>query len=342
MKEHGRPKQTGRKKRLIGWLLSAFWVLGFYSPQAEALRQLPERLVIASGQETAAELPFPLRLTAEEPDVQALSATGDTLADVSEAKATVSLLGLIPLRQVTVEIRDDLRLYPGGQAVGVALQTEGVLVVGTSDLTGAFSPARLTGLKAGDVITQVNGKPLHSIEELTALVNEGGSRAMPLTVRRGEGELRLTLEPRQDGATGSYRIGAWVRDSTAGVGTLSFYGQMEEGGFLRYGALGHAITDADTQQVLTLSRGELMEADVVDVRKGQSGVPGELKGSFLREHRVLGNIRLNNQFGIYGQQCARPPALSGRPSHRPQGRCPHRPCVHPLHRQRHLYEGIRH
>lgn len=151
------------------------------------------------------------------------------------------------------------------------------------------------------MITQVNGKPLHSIEELTALVNEGGSRAMPLTVRRGEGELRLTLEPRQDGATGSYRIGAWVRDSTAGVGTLSFYGQMEEGGFLRYGALGHAITDADTQQVLTLSRGELMEADVVDVRKGQSGVPGELKGSFLREHRVLGNIRLNNQFGIYGQ-----------------------------------------
>lgn len=71
--------------------------------------------------------------------MQALSATGDTLADVSEAKATVSLLGLIPLRQVTVEIRDDLRLYPGGQAVGVALQTEGVLVVGTSDLTGAFS-----------------------------------------------------------------------------------------------------------------------------------------------------------------------------------------------------------
>lgn len=107
-------------------------MLGFYSPQAEALRQLPERLVIASGQETAAELPFPLRLTAEEPDVQALSATGDTLADVSEAKATVSLLGLIPLRQVTVEIRDDLRLYPGGQAVGVALQTEGVLVVGTA------------------------------------------------------------------------------------------------------------------------------------------------------------------------------------------------------------------
>ncbi len=295
------PKRAGRKKRLTGWLLCAFWLLGFYSPQAEALRHLPERLVIASGQETAAELPFPLRLTADEPDVQALSATGDTLDGGSETRATVSLLGLLPLRQVTVEIRDDLRLYPGGQAVGVALQTEGVLVVGTSDLTGAFSPARLAGLKAGDVITQVNGKPLHSIEELTALVNEGGSRAMPLTVRRGSGELRLTLEPRQDGATGSYRIGAWVRDSTAGVGTLSFYGQVEENGPLRYGALGHAITDADTQQILTLSRGELMEADVVDVRKGQAGVPGELKGSFLREHRVLGNIRLNNQFGIYGR-----------------------------------------
>ena len=293
-----------RMKKWIGVLLSALIIAGNYAPQTQAVAALPDAVQVRAGELCQLSVEWPYSLAAADETMQVLSSSDAVLGVIGErrntSELTVSLFGL-PVKKIEMHVQEERVLYPGGENIGAAMNTQGVLVVGTSDLTGAFSPARLAGLKAGDVITQVNGKPLHSIEELTALVNEGGSRAMPLTVRRGEGELRLTLEPRQDGATGSYRIGAWVRDSTAGVGTLSFYGQMEEGGSLRYGALGHAITDADTQQVLTLSRGELMEADVVDVRKGQSGVPGELKGSFLREHRVLGNIRLNNQFGIYGQ-----------------------------------------
>lgn len=295
--------RTGRTRRATGWILSALWMLAFYSPQAEALRRLPERFVIASGQQATVELPFPLQMTLHAREVQALSGTDESLEDKTgtTAAATVSLLGLIPLKDVTVEIREDLRVYPGGQAVGVALQTEGVLVVGVSDLTGGVSPARLAGIKAGDVILQANGKALASAEELTELVRAGGERPLPLLIRRGESQLRLTLEPRKDGSSGSYRIGAWVRDSTAGVGTLSFYGQLEEGGATRYGALGHAITDTDTQQILHVSHGELMAADVVDVRRGVAGTPGELKGSFLREHNVLGDIRLNNSYGLYGE-----------------------------------------
>ena len=95
-------------------------------------------------------------------------------------------------------------------------------------------------------------------------------------------------------------------DSTAGVGTLSFYGSVNEGEQPRYGALGHAITDADTQRMLTVSHGEIMLSDVVDVRKGAVGTPGELKGSFLREHRVLGDIQRNNQFGVYGDMSTPP------------------------------------
>ena len=110
-----------------------------------------------------------------------------------------------------------------------------------------------------------------------------GDAPLPLTIQRGNSTLEVTLTPQRDGQSGDYRIGAWVRDSTAGVGNLSFYGALEEGGDTRFGALGHAITDSDTQQVLTVGRGQIMQADVVDVRKGEAGFPGELKGSFLRK-----------------------------------------------------------
>ncbi len=302
-------KKTSRLKRTTGWLLSAFLLIVYFSPQAQLLRTLPDTLSVAEGQRAVLDAPFPLVVDAGE-DVSA-GATLDERLDASSgaqaqqngeqrSKATISLLGLLPLREVEIDVRDDLRLYPGGQAVGVALRTQGVLVVGVSDLSGAYSPARQAGVKAGDLITEVGGTALSSTAQLTELVSACGDAPLPLTIRRGENTLNVTLSPKRDGQTGAYRIGAWVRDSTAGVGTLSFYGEVEAGQGVRFGALGHAITDTDTQQVLTVGRGDVMLADVVDVRKGQSGFPGELKGSFLRENRVLGSIGRNNQFGIYG------------------------------------------
>lgn len=311
--------RNGRRSRLTGWLLSVLLIAGYCSPQAELLRSLPDKLVIASGQRASINAAFPLTVT--ESDVQAISSVGDTLngADAPVNRATISILGLLPLREVEIDVRDDLRLYPGGQAVGVALHTDGVLVVGTSDLTDAKSPARAAGIKPGDLITEADGRALGSTDELTELVSRAGGKPMSLKVRRGESLLDLTLTPARDGQSGAYRIGAWVRDSTAGVGTLSFYGEVESGSGMRYGALGHAITDADTQQTLTVSHGELMLADVVQVRKGTSGVPGELKGSFLRENRVLGGIKANNQYGIYGGM-SKPPEHPLYPDGLPIGR----------------------
>ena len=321
-----RPRSQSRLKKTTGWLLSAFLLLLYFSPQAELLRTLPDTLNVALGQRAVIDTAFPLSVNVREGDVQAISSLDEGLEGVDlvagergKSTATISLFGLLPLREVEIDVSDDLRLYPGGQAVGVALHTQGVLVVGTSDLSDAFSPARLAGLKAGDLITEVNGRSLDGTSQLTELVAASGEKPLPLTVRRGNSTLSLTLEPRRDGQTGTYRIGAWVRDSTAGVGTMSFYGEVTPGDSVRYGALGHAITDTDTQQILTVGRGEVMLADVVDVRKGQVGVPGELNGSFLRENRVLGGIRLNNSFGIYGTLDA-PPAHPLYPDGLPIGR----------------------
>ena len=308
-------KPPTRLKKTLGWLLSAFLLVVYFSPQAPLLRTLPDRLSVAVGQRAVLDAPFPLTVQAQE-DVSAGASMDETLPEeAGKSTATISFLGLLPLREVEIDISDDLRLYPGGQAVGVALHTQGVLVVGTSDLSDAYSPARLAGVKAGDLITQAGGQTLESAEQLTALVASMGEAPLPLTIRRGESILELTLTPKRDGQSGDYRIGAWVRDSTAGVGTLSFYGALEEGGALRFGALGHAITDSDTQQVLTVGRGQIMQADVVDVRKGEAGFPGELKGSFLRENRVLGDIFVNNQYGIYGELDALPPMLEAAAAH---------------------------
>ena len=294
-------KPPTRLKKTIGWLLSAFLLVVYFSPQAQLLRTLPARLSVAVGQQAVLDAPFPLTVEAGE-DVSAGASLDETLEEgAGTSTATISFLGLLPLREVKIDISDDLRLYPGGQAVGVALHTQGVLVVGTSDLSGAYSPARLAGVKAGDLITRAGGKPLESAAQLTEMVAAMGDAPLPLTIQRGNSTLEVTLTPQRDGQSGDYRIGAWVRDSTAGVGTLSFYGALEEGGDTRFGALGHAITDSDTQQVLTVGRGQIMQADVVDVRKGEAGFPGELKGSFLRENRVLGDIFVNNQYGIYGE-----------------------------------------
>jgi len=297
-------KASSRARRAVGWLLSVLVLTVYFSPQAQLLRTLPQTLSVARGQPAQIQALFPLAV--EMPSASAGASMDETLGQEDVSRATISLLGLLPLREVKIEISDDLRLWPGGQAVGVALHTQGVLVVGTSDLTGAYSPARLAGIKPGDVITRANGLPVESTEQLTKLVASFGGAPLPLTILRGESTLDLTLQAKRDGQSGEFRIGAWVRDSTAGVGTLSFYGEVEAGQGVRYGALGHAITDSDTQQVLTVGAGAIMTADVVDVRRGKTGYPGELKGSFLRENRVLGSIRRNSIFGIYGDMSQSP------------------------------------
>ena len=312
-------RKGSRARQAAGWLMSALVLALYFSPQAVLLRTLPSTLSIAKGQPAALDAPYPLTLHVAD----ASASTAETLGEKSTA--TISLFGLLPLREVEIDVADDLRLYPGGQAVGVALHTRGVLVVGTSDLAGTNSPARMAGVKPGDVITEADGKPVTSSDELTALVEASGDAPLPLTLMRGESTLHVTLTPQRDGQSGRMRIGAWVRDSTAGVGTLSFYGEVEPGKGQRYGALGHAITDADTRQVLTVGAGEIMLADVVDVRRGQSGYPGELKGSFLKEDRVMGTISRNNVFGIYGEM-TQPPAHPLYPDGLPIGR---KDAVHP-------------
>ena len=192
-------------------------------------------------------------------------------------------------------------LIPVGQTVGVKLFSDGVLVVGFSD---GESPAKDCGLKEGDVITAICGQSLDTIEEFRQLLAENGEDAAALTVKRGSRTIELSAEPEKD-EDGEYRLGAWVRDSMAGIGTMTFF-DPQSGTF---GALGHGVTDVDTGQLLPLDHGSIMDASVKAVKKGERASPGELKGDFSVQ-RDVGTVTVNSSGGIFGT-VADPDFLSG-------------------------------
>ena len=170
---------------------------------------------------------------------------------------------------------EDVYVVPGGQSVGVAVATEGLVVIGNSDLGNVPSPARLAGLRAGDRLLSLDGEEITSAEHLAYLLD--GKTEATLTVARDGEIFQVEARPVKDARDGVNRLGVWVRDSAAGVGTLSFYDPQT----LRYGALGHAITDVDTGTILSVDRGLLYGAQVVDVHRGASGEPGELIGHWM-------------------------------------------------------------
>lgn len=218
---------------------------------------------------------------------------------LTQDKLNIDFLGLIPVKSVAVQKVEDIKLYPGGTSVGIKLSTEGVLVVGFSDVqnqTGdEFSPAKNAGIQLGDVLLKVNGKNINSSKELVSLIKETNSETVNVEfVREGcsfNKDVKLTKEGED------YKLGLWVRDSTAGIGTLTFYHE----GTQTFGALGHPITDGDTNTTFTIKDGDLLEASVLSVRKGEKGVPGELRGLFVNEKSSIGDIQANTSSGIYGE-----------------------------------------
>ena len=203
----------------------------------------------------------------------------------------------MPVKKIEMRVQQERILYPGGENIGAAMNTQGVLVVGISGLSDADSPARAAGLRAGDVILEINGEKAQSAAHLSELVSRGGEQALNVRFTRNGAAKETSLTPVRDTLDGRYRLGLWVRDSTAGVGTLSFYDPQTKS----YGALGHAITDLDTDIILPIRDGIILRSTVVGIRKGERGAPGELQGTFLRDRAELGDIRSNTEFGIFGK-----------------------------------------
>ena len=270
------------------------------SPQLGALDSLPERWVLRPGAVAALPVSAAVRASVSDEAVAALRPGKDggvalAAGGQGESELTFRLLGLLPVKRVTLAVEPEKRLIPGGQSVGVALNTDGVVVVGSSDLGRTASPARLAGLKSGDVIQKVDGEAVRQAAALSACLASG--RTVTLDVLRDGDSITCQVTPAVDSRDGLYKLGAWVRSSTAGVGTLTYY-DPDSG---RFGALGHAITDVDTGVVMPVGEGALYENRVVMVTPSKKGSPGELTGDFFADARQMGSVEKNTELGVFGQ-----------------------------------------
>ncbi|MHB1628092.1 MAG: SpoIVB peptidase [Bacilli bacterium] len=199
-----------------------------------------------------------------------------------------------PARDSHVEV------LPGGQSIGIKLHASGILVVGyhlVHEGKLAFSPGERANIHVGDVIDTVEGQHVTSVEQVSRLIAAAGAKGRSLMFgfrRKGSG-LTTSVAPQLDDDTGLYRIGLYIRDSASGVGTLTFYVPANHG----FGALGHVIADVDTGEPIE-GRGQIVHAAVTSIDRGESGQPGEIRGLFVNERRVLGTIIRNSEFGVFG------------------------------------------
>ena len=188
-------------------------------------------------------------------------------------------------------------VYPGGDLVGLRLRTRGVTVVGTTPFetdAGTADPAAAAGIKKGDVLLKMDGKTVSSNEALTKLIESSAGRPLETVVERGGETLTLTLTPQKTAGTGLYRGGLWVRDSAAGIGTLTFSDPVSG----RIATLGHGIFDVDTGGAIEVADGEIRTATVVGITKGVAGVAGEIGGRI--GDTQLGTVDRNDDRGVYG------------------------------------------
>ncbi|MDH2888836.1 MULTISPECIES: SpoIVB peptidase [Bacillus cereus group] len=218
-----------------------------------------------------------------------------------EADMVFQLAGF-PVKKVNVKVLKDFKVIPGGQSIGVKLNTKGVLVVGHHLIQTEkvkVSPGELAGVQVGDMITAINGKTIERMSDVAPFIHSSGETGEPLhlVLLRDGKHIRTKLTPQKDSGESSYRIGLYIRDSAAGIGTMTFIDPNS----MKYGALGHVISDNDTKKPIQVEDGQIMRSTVTSIERGSHGNPGEKLAKFSPDHEVIGNITTNSPFGIFGK-----------------------------------------
>lgn len=240
--------------------------------------------------------------TANEETVQSIAPIGNTIDKIkgNDNKYEIKFLGVIPLKSLEVQKIKDLEVYPGGNPIGVRVNSEGVLIVGYSDIEvnnkKEESPGKSSGLEIGDVILKVNGIDVENSIDLLRTIKSCEKEDIEVYILRNGKKLTKNVHLKRENNK-DYKIGLWIRDSTAGVGTMTFYDTNTK----KFGALGHPITDCDTNEPFLIKNGDLLESSIISIKRGEKGAPGELKGIFINEQLPAGNIEKNTESGIFGE-----------------------------------------
>ena len=211
----------------------------------------------------------------------------------------LKLFGLINFKRVSLDVIETRELIPCGNPIGIYVETDGILVLGSGRITGIdglnYEPTR-DKLKSGDYILAINGVEVDRKNDFIDLIQECAGKDITLQVRRNNEEMTIRVSPVKT-ASGSYKIGAWIRDNTQGIGTLTFISTDGQ-----FGALGHGITDIDTGLLMDVKLGSIYTAEIMSIIKGKEGEPGELIGMIRQSDKYkIGSIIDNTYQGIFGK-----------------------------------------
>jgi stage IV sporulation protein B len=230
--------------------------------------------------------------------------TGDVAPVISDAESVtsghLSLFGIIPVKDVTVFDMGTPFLIPSGQPFGIKMFTDGVMVTDISGFAisenSYVSPAKSAGIKPGDVIKTISTIPVTSNADVSRIVRMNDGETMTIVFTRDDKEMSVKVTP-QTGTDGVSKIGMWVRDSSAGIGTMTFLDPATN----RFAGLGHPVCDSGSGALLPLATGEVVPVSVENVIRGRVGAAGELTGRFITDsNKEIGKLLVNSESGVYG------------------------------------------
>lgn len=264
-----------------------------------SINSIPSNIIIFEGENLNLKIATGLTLASKN------SKTILTASNINKEKINsegtnnlnLNLFGTIPVKEVNVNVIPKTMVVPLGNAIGMKLYTKGVLVVGMSqietDKNEKKKPYENSGIEQGDTILEINNNIVSNTEELIKEVENSKGNTINIKYLRDDKTMQTDITPVKSKNT--YKIGLWVRDAAAGVGTLTFY----EPSTNLFMALGHGISDIDTEEIVNIANGELVTANIVSITKGRKGYPGEIRGT-IDEGKTIGTIYKNTNFGVYG------------------------------------------
>lgn len=287
-------------KRMIKMLLLVF-LLCIIFIYTLVIQNIPDELVIFEGENISLKTLLGINIQGENSKTLETSASSNEEIgeNVGNSKLEVSLFDNFKLKDIEVSVLPRTTVIPVGNIAGVKLYTNGVLVVGMSEIEGEdnqkYKPYENTGIEEGDTIIKINDKEIANTEQLVETVNLSKGEEIKIEYIHEEETKECSITPVKTSAD-EYKLGLWVRDSAAGVGTVTFY----EPSTKTFGALGHGITDIDTNELINIASGEFVTTRILNITKGEDGNPGKLQGT-IENQKNIGTISKNTRFGIYGK-----------------------------------------
>ena len=290
------------KRNKIIWLIPIIIILLTTYLYTLSIQSIPDNIVIFEGETINLKTILGIKadLTEKNKEIETISRNQTKPINTTGKKVLkLSLFENIFVKNVDVDVLPRTKVIPLGSVAGIKLYTSGVLVVGMTEIQGIdnkkYKPYENSGIQEGDRIISINNKDIENTEELVNTVNSSNGNEIQIQYIHEQKTQECSIKPVET-AKKEYKLGLWVRDSAAGVGTVTFYEPTSK----RFGALGHGITDIDTEKLIDIASGEFVTTKILNVIKGESGTPGRIQGT-VDNQKNIGVIYKNTKFGIYGK-----------------------------------------